>query len=177
MPGYSNYIGLVPSKEIIRPINSTSEQDTLENNVAHNDVGNPAYTYLYKSFYGEIPSNALGCKEILLFEIPSREYNYVKVLFTISFKEGSGGAGRDTLIDFRATWNTPGLAVNPGVISQETVILLPEATEEVSNNVCLYPETNLSGMFANMDTSTSSTIKVYGFGVADTTIKGIYEII
>lgn len=176
MPGYSNYIGLVPSKEIIRPINSTTNQDTLANNVAHNDVGNPAYTYLYQPFYGEIPNTAIGCKEILLFEIPSREYNYVKVLFTISFKGGSSSIGRDALIDFRATWNTPGLAVNAGVISQETVILLPEATE-LSNNVCLYPETNLSGMFANMDTSTSSTIKVYGFGVADTTIKGIYEII
>jgi len=177
MPGYSSFIGLNPTTEIVTPFSSSAAPTVLQNVSALDNGGEYGSTYLYRSFYKEFPAFNDNCVSLTLAEIPSREYNYVRVLACTYRKNFDDGSDSDFLIDFRATWNTPGSVANPGVISQESKILANFG--DTTQGVCLYPNTTLYGIYAQLEggSSTSDTILIKGLGIRNIVMRGIYEVI
>lgn len=177
MPGYSNYVGLMPTSEIITPFTSSVNPNIPLPNVSDLDgTGDHGSTYLYRSFYKEFPGFDNDCVSLTLAEIPSREYNYVRVLACTYRKNFNDGSQSDFLIDFRATWNTPGSIPENGVISQESIILANFA--DGNHGVCPYPGTNLYGIYATLaGGTTSDTILIQGLGIRNIVMRGIYEVI
>ena len=178
MPGYSSFIGLTPTTEIVFPFKSSVETSTLlPNVVAHNDIGNPSYTYLFKPFQAIVPASTPGYTLVDLFEVPSREYNYIKVLMCTFREDLTDNDESDFLIEYRATWNTLSLFTQFNTISQETKILLAPPGNQ-SQGIATYPGTqNCFGIGAKVLATTSDTIKIQGYGIRGVSFRGIYEII
>jgi hypothetical protein len=179
MPGYSSFIGLNPTTEIVTPFSSSVQTDMVLPNVsALDDEGDYGSTYLYRSFYQEFPGIDDNCVALTLAEIPSREYNYVRVLACTYRKNFNDGSESDFLIDFRATWNTPLLSgADPGAISQESKILANFG--DLTQGVCQVPGTNLYGIYAQLGAGgdNSDTILIKGLGIRNIVMRGIYEVI
>lgn len=177
MPGYSSFIGLVPTTEIITPFTSSTETDLLKNVVAHNDIGNPTYTYLFKAFQVTVPGGTPGYQEVNLFEVPTREYNYIRVIMCTFREDISDENQSDFLIEYRATWNTPPSIPLSNTISQETKILVGEEGS-VSEGIAPFPGTdNCMGIGAKVVSTTSDTMQIKGYGIRGVSFRGIYEII
>ncbi len=179
MSGYSNYVGLMPTSEIITPFTSSVDPNTPLPNVSDLDgTGDHGSTYLYRPFYKKWNTLTDNCVSLTLAEIPSREYNYVRVL-ACTYREGfNDGSESDFFIDFTATWNTPATSgADPGVISQESKILANFG--EATQGVCQVPNTNLYGIYATLGAggSTSDTILIKGLGIRSIVMRGIYEVI
>ena len=177
MPGYSNYVGLMPTSEIVTSFVSSVDTTPLSNVSDLDGTGDYGSTYLYRPFYKKWNTITDNCVALTLAEIPSREYNYVRVL-ACTYREGfNDGPESDFVIDFTATWNTPGSVLNAGVISQESKILADFG--DISQGVCQVPGTNLYGIYATLGAgaSTSDTILVKAIGIRSIVMRGIYEII
>ena len=178
MPGYSSFIGLNPTTEIVTPFSSSVQTDMVLPNISALDSeGDHGSTYLYRSFYKEFTGIDDNCVSLTLAEIPSREYTYVRVLACTYRKNFNDGSESDFLIDFRATWNTPGLFPENGVISQESKILVDFG--DLTQGVCQVPGTNLYGIYATLGAggTTSDTILIKGLGIRNIIMRGIYEVI
>ena len=88
------------------------------------------------------------------------------------------GSESDFLIDFTATWNTPGTSMpEPGVISQESEIL--GIFGDLNQGLCEIPGTNLLGIYATLGAGAelSDTILIKALGIRSIVIRGIYEVI
>jgi hypothetical protein len=178
MSGYSKYVGLMPTSEIVTPFTSTVNLAPLSNVSDLDGTGNHGSTYLYRPFYKKFLATNDDCISLTLAEIPSREYNYVRVL-ACTYREGfDDGSESDFLIDFTATWNTPGTSMpEPGVISQESEIL--GIFGDLNQGLCEIPGTNLLGIYATLGAGAelSDTILIKAFGIRSIVIRGIYEVI
>ncbi len=178
MTEYTNYVGLMPTSEIVTPFTSSVNPNIPLPNVFDLDgTGDYGSTYLYRSFYKEFIGIDDNCVSLTLAEIPSREYNYVRVLACTYRRNFNDGSESDFLINFTATWNTPGSVPESGVISQESKILANFG--EVTQGVCQVPNTNLYGIYAQLGagSTTSDTILIKGLGIRNIVMRGIYEVI
>jgi len=174
MPGYSDYIALLPtSKRIATPISKSEvgsgdifDVPPLEG--SDYEGNNNAQSFYYKSFYKVSPGVDDNFQEYEVFRLDSNAHNYCEVIFILyrtQFIEYTN------IIKFTCGFNTVDGSGEAGIVQESTIY----AGNGGSNLVATNPNLGINtlGMYATEDPSTNE-IRFKGYAIRNTTIRGIY---
>jgi hypothetical protein len=174
MPGYSDYIALLPtSKRIATPISKSEvgsgdifDAPTLEGSDYESNKN--AQSFYYKPFYKETTGVNDDFQIYEVFRLDSNVYNYCEVIFILYrtvFIEYTN------ILKFTCSFNTVDGGGEAGIIQETTIWAGNGGSNLVATNPSL--GINTPGMYAVEDPSTQEII-FRGYAVRNTTIRGIY---